>query len=418
MDNSLAKKRVVVTGMGVVTSLGNDIETFFGNLLAGKSGIDRVTAFDTAEFPCQIGAEVRDFVPTDWMDHKEVRRNDRYVHLGMAASKLAVEHAKLDVTKVDSERFGVLLASGIGGLDTIAKQSRILFERGPRRVSPFMIPSLIANMASGVVAIEFGARGPNFSIVSACSSSTHAIGESMRILQTGDADIMIAGGSEAAITSLGYAGFCSMKAMSTRNDEPERASRPFEKSRDGFVMGEGAGILILETLEHAQARGATIYCELAGYAASCDAFHITQPDAEGLGLSTAVKNALKKAGVGPADVDYVNAHGTSTPYNDRFETVALKKVFGDSAKDVLISSTKSMTGHLLGAAGAIEAVVCAKVIETGEIPPTINYDEPDPECDLNYVPNTKVSRKVKVAVSNNSGFGGHNATLLFREFTP
>jgi 3-oxoacyl-[acyl-carrier-protein] synthase II len=416
MENYLAQKRVVVTGMGVVTSLGNDIETFFGNLLAGKSGVDHVSAFDVTDFPCRIGSEVKDFVPTDWMDHKEVRRNDRYVHLGMAASKLAVAHAKLDVTKVDSERMGVLLASGIGGLDTIEKQSRVLFERGPRRVSPFMIPSLIANMASGVVAIEFGAKGPNFSIVSACSSSTHAIGESMRILQTGDADIMIAGGSEAAITSLGYAGFCSMKAMSTRNDDPQRASRPFEKSRDGFVMGEGAGILILETLEHAQARGATIYCELGGYAASCDAFHITQPDAEGLGLSMAVNNALKKSGVVPEEVDYVNAHGTSTPYNDRFETVALRKVFGDSAKNVLVSSTKSMTGHLLGAAGAIEAVVCAKVIETGEIPPTINYDEPDPECDLNYVPNTKVSRKVRIALSNNSGFGGHNATLLLREF--
>lgn len=417
MDNNLAKKRVVVTGMGVVTSLGNNVEEFFGNLLAGKSGVDRVSAFDTSDFACQIGSEVRDFVPTDWMDHKEVRRNDRYVHLGMAASKLAVKDSGLDVTKVDSERLGVLLASGIGGLDTIEKQSRVLFERGPRRVSPFMIPSLIANMASGVVAIEFGARGPNFSIVSACSSSTHAIGESMRILQTGDADIMIAGGSEAAITALGYAGFCSMKAMSTRNDDPQRASRPFEKSRDGFVMGEGAGILVLETLEHAQARGARIYCEIGGYGASCDAFHITQPDDEGLGLAQAVRNALKKAGVQPGEVDYVNAHGTSTPYNDRFETVALKKVFGASAEKLLVSSTKSMTGHLLGAAGAIEAVVCAKVIETGEIPPTINYEEADPDCDLNYVPNTKVSRKVNIAVSNNSGFGGHNASILFRSFT-
>lgn len=416
MDNNVAKKRVVVTGMGVVTSLGNDVETFFGNLLAGKSGIDRVTAFDTSDFPCQIGAEVRDFVATDWMDFKEVRRNDRYAHLGMAASKLAVQDAKLDLAKVDSERMGVLLASGIGGLDTIEKQSRVLFERGPRRVSPFMIPSLIANMASGIVAIELGARGPNYSIVSACSSSTHAIGESMRILQTGDADVMVTGGSEAAITSLGYAGFCSMKAMTTRNDEPQRASRPFEKSRDGFVMGEGAGMLILETLEHAQARGATIYCEVVGYAASCDAYHITQPDGEGLGLSLAIGNALKKAGIGPGEVDYVNAHGTSTPFNDRFETTALKKAFGDSAGNLLVSSTKSMTGHLLGAAGAVEAVVCAKAIQTGEVPPTINYEEADPACDLNYVPNTKVSRKVKFALSNNSGFGGHNASLLFREF--
>ncbi len=414
MENNFAMKRVVVTGMGVVTSLGSDVDTFFGNLLAGKSGIDKVTAFDVTDFPCQIGAEVRDFVATDWMEFKEVRRNDRYCHLGMAASKLAVQDAGLDVTKVDSDRFGVLLASGIGGLDTIEKQSRVLFERGPRKVSPFMIPSLIANMACGMVAIEFGARGPNFAIVSACASSTHAIGESLRIMQTGDADIMIAGGSEAAVTALGYAGFCSMKAMSTRNDEPQRASRPFEKGRDGFVMGEGAGVLVLETLEHAQARGAKIYCEVTGYAASCDAFHITQPDQTGRGLALAVSNALKKAGVKPEDVDYVNAHGTSTPYNDRFETVALKQVFGDSSQDVLVSSTKSMTGHLLGAAGGIEAVICAKTIETGEIPPTINYEEPDPECDLNYVPNVKVSRKVKIAISNNSGFGGHNATLVFR----
>lgn len=415
MDNNPAMKRVVVTGMGCVTSLGNDVDTFFGNLLAGKSGISRVSSFDTSEFPCQIGAEVSDFVATDWMDHKEVRRNDRYVHLGMAASKLAIKDANVDVTRLDADRFGVLLASGIGGLDTIAKQSRVLFERGPRRVSPFMIPSLIANMACGVVAIEFGARGPNFAIVSACASSTHAIGESLRLMQTGDADIMIAGGSEAAVTALGYAGFCSMKAMSTRNDEPERASRPFEKSRDGFVMGEGAGVLVLETLEHAQARGAKIYCEVAGYAASCDAYHITQPDEQGRGLSLAVTNALRKAGVAPAEVDYINAHGTSTPFNDRFETAALKKVFGASASDLLVSSTKSMTGHLLGAAGGIEAIVCAKTIETGEIPPTINYDEPDPMCDLNYVPNKKVSRKVNVAVSNNSGFGGHNATVVFRK---
>lgn len=410
-------KRVVVTGMGVVTSLGNDVETFFGNLLAGKSGIDKVTAFDASDFPCQIGAEVRDFVPTDWMDFKEVRRNDRYCHLGVAASKLAVKHAGLDVTKVDSERFGVLLASGIGGLDTIEKQSRVLFERGPRKVSPFMIPSLIANMACGMVAIEFGARGPNFAVVSACASATHAIGESLRIMQTGDADIMIAGGSEAAVTALGYAGFCSMKAMSTRNDDPQGASRPFEKGRDGFVMGEGAGILVLETLEHALARGAKIYCEITGYAASCDAYHITQPDVTGRGLALSMSNALRKAGLEPKDVDYVNAHGTSTPYNDRFETVALKNVFGDAAQDVLVSSTKSMTGHLLGAAGGIEAAVCAKTIETGEIPPTINYDEPDPECDLNYVPNVKAKRKVKVAMSNNSGFGGHNATLVFRELS-
>src|SRR5690606_8993039 len=306
-----------------------DIETFFGNLLAGKSGIDTVTAFDTADFPCKIGAEVRDFDATEWMDFKEVRRNDRYCHLGMAASKLAVQNAGLDVTKVDADRFGVILASGIGGLDTIEKQSRVLIERGPRRVSPFMIPSLIANMAGGMVAIELGAKGPNFAVVSACASATHAIGEAWRIMQSGDADIMLAGGSDAAITSLGYAGFCSMKAMSTRNDDPQRASRPFEKNRDGFIMGEGSGVLVLETLEHARARGATIYCEIAGYSATCDAFHITQPDLSGHGLAVAMNNALRKAGLNPDQVDYVNAHGTSTPYNDKCETVALKNVFGD-----------------------------------------------------------------------------------------
>jgi len=415
MELSPASKRVVVTGMGVVTSLGSDVETFFGNLLAGKSGIDAVSSFDATELSSRIAAEVRDFVATDYMDPKEVRRNDRYVHLGLAASKLAVKHAELDVTQVDSERFGVLIASGIGGMDTIEKQSRVLFERGPRKVSPFMIPSLIANMASGVVAIEFGACGPNYAIVSACASSTHAIGEALRILRSGEADVMIAGGSEAAITALGFAGFCSMKAMSTRNDDPQRASRPFEKSRDGFIMGEGAGVLILETLEHAQARGAKIYAELAGYAASCDAFHITQPDAEGKGLALAVCKALKSAAVEATEVEYINAHGTSTPYNDRYETVALKKVFGEHAPNLLVSSTKSMTGHLLGAAGAIEAVVCVKALQTGEIPPTINYDEPDPDCDLNYVPNQKVKRDINIAISNNSGFGGHNATLVFRK---
>jgi 3-oxoacyl-[acyl-carrier-protein] synthase II len=416
MEINPASKRVVVTGMGVVTSLGCDVDTFFGNLLAGKSGIDTVSSFDATELPCKIGSEVRDFNASDYMDPKEVRRNDRYVHLGMAASRLAMKDSGLDVTQVDPERFGVLIASGIGGMDTIEKQSRVLFERGPRKVSPFMIPSLIANMASGVVAIEFGAQGPNYAIVSACASSTHAIGEALRILRSGEADVMIAGGSEAAITALGYAGFCSMKAMSTRNDDPQRASRPFEKSRDGFIMGEGSGIMILETLEHAQARGARIYGELAGYAASCDAFHITQPDAEGKGLSLAVNKALKSAGLTPTDVEYVNAHGTSTPFNDRYETVALKKVFGDHAYNLLVGSTKSMTGHLLGAAGAIEAIASVKVIQTGEVPPTINYEEPDPDCDLNYVPNVKVSRKIDIAISNNSGFGGHNATLVFRGF--
>lgn len=416
MQTSSDRRKVVVTGLGVVTSLGRDADTFFANLLSGKSGISAVSGFDATEFPCRIGAEVRDFDATEFMDPKEARRNDRYAHFGMAASKIAAKHASLDPEAVDSDRFGVLIASGIGGMDTIEKQSRVLFERGPRRVSPFMIPSLIANMAAGIVAIDFKARGPNYSIVSACASSTHAIGEAARIIRDGDADIMIAGGSEASITPLSYAGFCSMKAMSTsRNDDPEKASRPFETARDGFVMGEGAGILILESLEHAKARGARIICEIAGYAASCDAYHITHPDAEGKGLSLAIENGLRNAGVALDEVDYVNAHGTSTPFNDKFETAALKKVFGDKAGNLLVSSTKSMTGHILGAAGGVEAVICAKVLETGEVPPTINYDEPDPECDLNYVPNKKVAHPVKVAISNNSGFGGHNATLVFRK---
>lgn len=418
MQTSPDSRKVVVTGLGVITSLGRDADIFFDNLLAGRSGITSVSSFDTSEFPCRVGGEVKDFDAAEFMDPKEVRRNDRYTHFGLAASKLAMQDAKLDASKVDSDRFGVLIASGIGGMDTIEKQSRVLFERGPRRVSPFMIPSLIANMAAGIVAIEMRARGPNYSIVSACASSTHAIGEAARIIRSGDADIMIAGGSEAAITPLGYAGFCSMKAMTTsRNGQPEKASRPFEASRDGFVMGEGAGVLILESLEHAKARGADIVCEIAGYAASCDAYHITHPDAEGRGLSLSINNALRFSGVAAEEVEYVNAHGTSTPFNDKFETAALKKVFGGHAGELLVSSTKSMTGHLLGAAGGVEAVVCAKVIETGEIPPTINYDEPDPDCDLNYVPNEKISRPISVAISNNSGFGGHNATLVLRKHT-
>lgn len=408
-------RRVVVTGLGVLSSVGNAVDPFWDGLLAGRSGVRRVSRFDITPYTTQVGAEIVDFDPATYMDPKEARRNDRYTQFAMAATRLALADGKLDTTQVDNDRLGVLIGSGIGGMETIENQSRTLFERGPRKVSPFMIPSLIANIASGVVAIEIGARGPNYGIVSACASGAHAIGESLRMIRDGLADVMICGGSEAAITALGYAGFCSMKAMSTHfNDEPERACRPFDADRDGFVMGEGAGVLILESYEHAKARGARIYSELAGYAATCDAHHITMPDPEGKGLSEALRIAMGDAGVEPSAVDYINAHGTSTKYNDHFETNAIKKVFGEHAYKLTVGSTKSMTGHLLGAAGGIEAAVCCKIIETGKIPPTINYETPDPECDLDYVPNQAREATVDVAVSNNLGFGGHNASLVFR----
>jgi len=408
------KRRVVVTGIGVVSAVGLDLPSFWENLLAGKSGIDRITSFDAKDHACQIAAEVRGFDAATVMDPKEARRNDRYTQFAFAAARQAVADAALDTARIDGDRFGVFLSSGIGGMATYEAQTRVLLERGPRKVSPFMIPSMIANIASGVVAIEFGARGPNFSIVSACASGAHGIGEALKTIRCGDADIMLAGGAEAAITASGFAGFCSMKAMSTRNDEPERACRPFDKGRDGFVMGEGAGVLVIESLEHAQARGARIYCELAGYGASCDAHHITMPDPEGKGLSLAMRSALRSAGAQVEDVDYINAHGTSTPYNDKFETAAIKRVFGEHAYRLKVSSTKSMTGHLLGAAGGVEAAASIKAIQTGMLPPTINLKDPDPECDLDYVPNRAVSARVRTVLSNNLGFGGQNAALLFR----
>jgi 3-oxoacyl-[acyl-carrier-protein] synthase II len=407
-------RRIVVTGIGVISALGHDLPSFWDGLLAGRSGVDRITAFDAKDFTCQIAAEVRGFDATTVMDPKEARRNDRYTHFAFAAAKQAVADAKLDVSAVDGDRMGVFLGSGIGGMATYEAQTRILIERGPRKVSPFMVPSMIANIAGGIIAIEYGARGPNFTLVSACASASHSIGEALKTMRIGDADIMLAGGSEAPITPSGFAGFCSMKAMSTRNDEPQRASRPFDRGRDGFVMGEGAGILVLETLEHAQARGARIYCELAGYGASCDAHHVTMPDPEGRGLSLAMSNALRSANAQAGDVDYINAHGTSTPYNDKFETAAIKRVFGEHAYRLKVSSTKSMTGHLLGAAGAIEAAVAVKAIQTGMIPPTINLEDQDPECDLDYVPNQAIHQPVRTVLSNNLGFGGQNAALLFR----
>lgn len=411
------KKRIVVTGMGAITPLGSDLETYWQALLAGKSGISRITGFDPEDYPCQVGGEIKDFDPTQWMDAKDARRNDRYTQFAVAAARIAYDHSGLGSANIDKGRFGCIIGSGIGGLDTIEKQTFRLWEAGPRKVSPFMIPMLITNMASGVVAIELGAMGPNYGIVSACATASHAIGDCVRILRAGEADVMLAGGSEASITRIGYAGFCNMKAMATMfNDQPEAASRPFDARRDGFVMGEGAGVLVMETLEHAQARGATIYGEIAGHAATCDAYHITSPDPSGAGLSLSLRNALKDAGLGVEDVQYINAHGTSTPYSDKTETSSIRSVFGVHAHSLKVSSTKSMTGHLLGAAGAIEGIACILAIRDGKIPPTINYENPDSDCDLDYVPNQSIEHKVDVALSNNLGFGGHNATLVFRRF--
>ncbi|HVT73777.1 MAG TPA: beta-ketoacyl-ACP synthase II [Lacunisphaera sp.] len=414
METVSPHKRVVVTGMGVIASLGHNVPDFWSALLAGKCGIDRVSLFDASDYTCQIGAEVRGWDPTQHMDPKEVRRNDRYTHFGFCAARQAIADARLDMARENPDRVGVIIGSGIGGMWTIENQHKVLLERGPRKVSPFMIPALISNMCGGLVAIELGARGPNFGVVSACSTATHAIGESLRMIRGGEADVMVCGGAEAAITPLAYAGFCSMKAMSTNNENPAKASRPFDLNRDGFIMGEGAGILVIESLEHALARGARIYCELAGYSATCDAYHITSPDPEGHGLSLSMSRALADARMGPSDIDYINAHGTSTPYNDKFETLAIKHVFGEHARKVLISSTKSMTGHLLGAAGSVEAIISVKTIETGEVPPTINLETPDPDCDLDYVPNVKRSATVNTVLTDNLGFGGHNASLVFR----
>jgi len=414
MENPSSSRRVVVTGLGAVTSMGHNVDAFWSSLLAGRCGIHRISLFDPSAFASQIGAEVRDWDAAEQMDPKEARRNDRYTHFGFVAAKEAFADSGLDMIKEDADRVGVIIGSGIGGMYTFESQLKVLAEKGPRRVSPFTIPSLIGNMCSGLVAIHYGARGPNFGVVSACATGTHALGEAAHMIRRGDADVMIAGGSEAAITPFAYASFCSMKAMSIRNDAPQKASRPFDRNRDGFIMGEGAGVMVLESLEHAQARGARIYCELAGYAATCDAFHITQPDPEGKGLSVAMKRALASAQVRPDEIDYINAHGTSTLYNDKLETLAIKKVFGDHARAVPISSTKSMTGHLLGAAGGIESVICVKTLQSQMMAPTINLEEPDPDCDLDYVPNVARAGKIRTVMSNNLGFGGQNATIVFR----
>jgi 3-oxoacyl-[acyl-carrier-protein] synthase II len=409
--------RIVITGLGAITPLGNSAEKYWEGLLAGTSGITAITRFDTTDIPSKVGGEVKDFDPTRYMDPKEAKRNDRYVQFALAASRDAFEDAGLKIGQVHPDRLGVIIGSGIGGIGSIEEQSFNLFSKGPRRVSPFMITEIITNMAAGVVGIEFQARSVNFCVVSACASSSHSLGQALLHLRNGDADVMIAGGSEASITRLGYAGFCSMKAMSaSSNDNPARASRPFDATRDGFIMGEGAGILILETLQHAKARGAKIYAEFAGYGATCDAYHITAPDPEGRGLQPCIERVLADADLTLQDVDYINAHGTSTPYNDKFETLAIKKAFGEHARKLAVSSTKSMTGHLLGAAGGIEAIASVLAIKNGIIPPTINYENPDPDCDLDYVPNAARKQEVNVALSNNLGFGGHNAVLAFKKY--
>jgi len=409
-------RRVVLTGLGALTPVGNTTEEFWSALKQGKSGIGPITRFDATGYPTRIAGEVRGFDEGKYVDRKEARRLDPYLKYAIATSVMAVEDAALDLAKVDGTRFGVLIGSGIGGITTLIEGEDVRRTKGVDRVSPFVIPMLIVNMAAGLVSMRFGARGPNSSVVTACATGNHAIGDAYRIIERGDADIMIAGGAEAMIVPLTIAGFCSMKAMSTRNDEPEKASRPFDAGRDGFVCGEGAGIVVLEALEHAVRRDARIYGEIVGYGMTGDAHHMTAPDPEGAGATRAMQLALAGAGIEPGAVGYVNAHGTSTPYNDKFETIAIKRVFGEHARKLAVSSTKSMTGHLLGAAGGIEAIATTLAIYHGLLPPTINYDTPDPECDLDYVPNQARKVDVEYALSNAFGFGGTNATLAFRRY--
>ncbi|TMQ59990.1 MAG: beta-ketoacyl-ACP synthase II [Candidatus Eisenbacteria bacterium] len=410
---------MVVTGQGVVCPLGNTVEEFWKRLIAGESGIGPVTRFDAAGYDTRIGGEVRGFKPEDFMDRKDIRRTDLFVQYAVAASAQALNQAAVRDGAVDPDRFGVIVGSGIGGISTFEDQHRVLLEKGPNRVSPFFIPMMISDMASGQVSILFGAKGPNYCTVSACSSGAHAVGEAFRIIQNSEADVMIAGGAEAPVTPISFAGFCSMKAMSTRNDCPTRASRPFDSQRDGFVMGEGAGILILEELEHAKKRGAAILAEVVGYGATGDAHHMTAPAPEGEGAARAMRAAINDSGLPLREFGYVNAHGTSTPLNDKFETQAIKSVFGEHAHRVAVSSTKSMTGHLLGAAGGLETIICVLALERQVLPPTINYEHPDPDCDLDYVPNTARSVEVRAALSNSLGFGGHNVTLaLSRSMAP
>lgn len=417
MPSNWTERRVIVTGLGVVTPLGHDVEVFWNNLLAGRCGVDKITAFDAAKFDTRIAAEVKpfDLLPA-FPSPKELRRTDRFSQLGIYAGWAAIKDSGLDLQKVNLDDVGVFIGSGIGGLATTTEQHKILLERGPGRLSPFMIPMLISNMASGLVSMYHNLRGPNFATCSACATANHAIGEAWRTIKMGDARMMFAGGSESAIVPIGIGGFAAMKAMSTRNEDPQHASRPFDLERDGFVMGEGAGVIALEELEHAKARGAKIYCELTGYGNTADAHHLTAPSPGGEGAARCMKMALRHSGLNASDISYINAHGTSTPQGDIAETEAIKAVFGEHARKLAVSSTKGATGHMLGAAGAVEMVVCAKAIQTDTVPPTINLQVPDPACDLDYVPNTARPMKVNAIVNNSFGFGGHNATIAAKKF--
>ena len=408
--------KVVVTGFGAVTPIGTRKEEFWQNFKKGKSGVTVIDHF--RDYSTYIAAVVQDFDPQHYMEKRDIKKTDRFTHFAQAAAKIALEDAALDLEKTDKERIGVIIGSGIGGLDTIEKQYKILLEKGPRRVSPFLVPMLIANMASGYISIVYGINGPNSTTVTACASGTNAIGEAFRILQRGEADVMIAGGAEAPVTSIAFAGFCAARAMTTRNDQPEKASRPFDLKRDGFVMGEGAGVLVLETMEHALKRRANIYAEIIGYGMSGDGYHFTAPDPEGQGAFLCMQRALNDADLYPESVDYINAHGTSTVYNDKIETLAIKRLFGEHAHKVAVSSTKSMIGHLLGAAGGVELVATILSMHYGIIPPTINYENEDPDCDLFYVPNKPCQRDINVAISNSFGFGGTNACLVLKKYVP
>lgn len=410
-------KRVVVTGIGVVSPIGHGKDAFFKGLKEGKNGAVLIESFDTSEYTTKIAAVIDDFEAEAYIPKKEAKRMDRFTQFGIAASKMAVEDAKLDMTSVDATRVGVIMGSGIGGIQTLESQHEKLLSKGPKRVSPFLIPMMITNMVSGQISMTLGAQGPNTTVVTACASGTHAIGDAFKTIQRGDADIMITGGAEASICELGMAGFCTMKAMTTRNDQPLKASRPFDRDRDGFLMGEGSGILVLESLESAEARGAYIYAEIKGYGSTADAYHMTSPAPGGEGAARCMTMAINDADIKPSDVDYINAHGTSTPYNDKFETMAIKSALGDHAYKVSVSSTKSMTGHLLGASGAVEAIASVMAVHDDFVPPTINLENQDPELDLDYTANVGRARDVQYALSNSLGFGGHNGTLVFKKYT-
>ena len=403
--------------MGAVTPLGIGVDVTWQAMLEGKSGVGPITQFDPTEFTTKIAAEVKDFDPANYIDAKEIKKMDRFIHFAVAAAKMAMDQSGLQVVEDNAERVGVMVGSGMGGLIALEKHHEIMLNRGPKKITPFFIPMLIINLASGQISIMYGAKGPNSAVVTACATGTHNLGDAYKLIQRGDADVMIAGGTEACITRMGIGGFNAMKALSTRNDEPERASRPFDRDRDGFIMGEGAGVMVLEELEFAKKRGANILAEIGGYGLSGDAYHLSTPAPNGEGAARCIKMALNDGGIAPEEVDYINAHGTSTKFNDEFETMAIKKVLGAHAYKIPVSSTKSMTGHLLGAAGGVEAVVSVMSILNGKVPPTINYENPDPECDLDYVPNTARDAKVNVVMSNSFGFGGTNGCLLFKNFT-